>query len=65
MRNTNYLLLNRGLYPGSLAENCSLLKKNCSLENINWQDIKASRKTEVDLRDIAYDSNKLIAAALK
>jgi hypothetical protein len=35
------------------------------LENINWENIKANGKTEMDLRDIAYDTDKLIAAAVK
>jgi len=35
------------------------------LENVNWEDIKVNGKTEMDLRDIAYDIDKLIAAALK
>ena len=66
MRSTNYLLLNSGLYPGSLAVNGSLFFfKKCHLENVNWEDIKVNGKTEMDLRDIAYDIDKLIAAALK
>jgi hypothetical protein len=35
------------------------------LENVNWEDIKANGKTELDLRDIAYDTDKLITAAVK
>jgi hypothetical protein len=35
------------------------------LENVNWEDMKANGKTEMDFRDITYDADKLIAAAVK
>ena len=35
------------------------------LENDNWENLKANRYIEVDLRDMAFDVNKSTAAALK
>jgi hypothetical protein len=35
------------------------------LENGHWEDLKANRKTEADLRDMAFDVDKSTGAALE
>ena len=41
-----------------------LVKKN-HLENDHWEDLKANRKLEVHLRDMALDVDKIRAGELK
>jgi hypothetical protein len=35
------------------------------MENVQWEDLKANGKIEMDLRDITCDVDKLIASDLK
>ena len=35
------------------------------MENVQWEDLKANGKTEMDICNIAYEVEKLIAAVLK
>jgi len=48
----------------SMLGSLILVKKN-HLENDHWEDLKANRKLEVHLRDMALDVDKIRAGELK